>query len=73
MPTPVFALPAHLAAKAAPALTAADEHHFTAVAASIAGAVTDLETQLDAARRAGVARGSRRGRRRSSATISCGT
>ncbi|WZH51831.1 MAG: RNA polymerase recycling motor ATPase HelR [Nocardioides alkalitolerans] len=57
MPTPVFALPAHLAAKAAPALTAADEHHFTAVAASIAAAVTDLETQLDAARRAGVAQG----------------
>ena len=55
--TPVFALPAHLATKAIPALTAADERHFAAVAASTAAAVADLEAQLDVARRAGVGQG----------------
>ncbi|HEY1133483.1 MAG TPA: RNA polymerase recycling motor ATPase HelR [Nocardioides sp.] len=55
--TPVFALPDHLAATSEPALTAADERHFAAVAASIDAAVADIETQLDAARRAGVTHG----------------
>lgn len=50
--TSVFALPAHLCAKADPALTAADERHFAAVAASLEQAIADLSDQLDALRRA---------------------
>ncbi|WP_031067944.1 RNA polymerase recycling motor ATPase HelR [Streptomyces sp. NRRL WC-3742] len=50
--TSVFALPAHLSAKADPALTAADERHFAAVAASLEAAIAELSDQLDAVRRA---------------------
>ncbi|MFI6155988.1 RNA polymerase recycling motor ATPase HelR [Kitasatospora sp. NPDC051170] len=50
--TSVFALPAHLSAKADPALTAADERHFAAVAASLEQAIAELSGQLDALRRA---------------------
>ncbi|MFJ9695439.1 RNA polymerase recycling motor ATPase HelR [Kitasatospora sp. NPDC101183] len=50
--TSVFALPAHLSAKADPALTAADERHFAAVAASLEQAIAELSDQLDALRRA---------------------
>lgn len=50
--TSVFALPARLAAKADPALTAADERHFAAVAEALAQAVAEVSDQLDTLRRA---------------------
>lgn len=55
--TTVFDLPDRLAAKADPALIAADEDHFAALAESLEQAVTDLQHQLDAARRAPGGRG----------------
>lgn len=50
--TSAFALPAHLAAKADPALIADDERHFAAIAESLAESIADLSDRLDAARRA---------------------
>ncbi len=50
--TGVFDLPDHLAAKAAPALVAADEHHFAAIAESLEQSIADLSDRLDAARQA---------------------
>ncbi|MGM7421505.1 RNA polymerase recycling motor ATPase HelR [Cellulosimicrobium sp. CpK407] len=47
-----FDLPERLAAKADPALVAADERHFAAIAASLEHAVADLAQRLDTARRA---------------------
>jgi hypothetical protein len=47
-----FDLPAHLAAKADPALIADDERHFAAVARSLEESIADLTDRLDAARRA---------------------
>ena len=49
--TEVFALPDRLAAKAEPALVAADEAHFAALAASLEHAVADLTDRLADARR----------------------
>ncbi len=49
-PASPFALPDALAAKADPALVAADEAHLTAVAATIAEAVADLSARLATAR-----------------------
>lgn len=49
--TSVFALPDRLAAKADPALIAADEAHLAAVAACLAATVTDLTDRLAATRR----------------------
>ncbi|GCD39205.1 DNA helicase [Streptomyces chrestomyceticus JCM 4735] len=46
--TSVFALPARLAAKADPRLTAADERHFAAVAESLEQTVRELSDRLDA-------------------------
>ncbi|ARU54079.1 AAA family ATPase [Cellulosimicrobium cellulans] len=51
-PARVFDLPDRLAAKADPALVAADERHFAAIAASLEHSVADLSQRLDAARRA---------------------
>ncbi|UMG94233.1 hypothetical protein [Nocardioides sp. TF02-7] len=51
-PTTVFDLPEHLAAKADPALVAADERHFTRMADSLQQTLEDLTARLDAARRA---------------------
>ncbi|SDS05472.1 DNA helicase IV [Nocardioides scoriae] len=42
-----FALPAHLAAKADPALVGADEAHFAAIATSIEDSVADLTARLE--------------------------
>ncbi|WP_243057970.1 RNA polymerase recycling motor ATPase HelR [Nocardioides sp. SR21] len=50
--TSAFALPDHLTAKAEPALIAADERHFAAIADSLEHATADLTERLDAARRA---------------------
>lgn len=50
--TSAFALPDHLTAKAAPALIAADERHFAAIADSLEHATADLTERLDVARRA---------------------
>jgi len=50
--TSAFDLPARLAAKADPALVAADEEHFAAIATSLDAQVADLEERLAAARRA---------------------
>ncbi|MER7759138.1 RNA polymerase recycling motor ATPase HelR [Streptomyces sp. NPDC097619] len=49
-PTPasVFDLPGRLAAKADPALIAADERHFAAIGAALEAAVTELSDRLDA-------------------------
>ncbi|GAA1666473.1 RNA polymerase recycling motor ATPase HelR [Glycomyces endophyticus] len=47
-----FDLPERLAAKADPALIAADERHFAAIAASLETSIADLSDQLAAARRA---------------------
>src|SRR3954453_5023055 len=47
-----FALPGHLAAKADPALIAADERHFAAIAESLQQSIADLTERLDAERRA---------------------
>ena len=50
--TSVFHLPAHLAAKADPALISDDEHHFAAVVAAVDAAIADLEDRLAEQRRA---------------------
>ncbi|MEF3117173.1 RNA polymerase recycling motor ATPase HelR [Streptomyces chrestomyceticus] len=50
--TSVFALPARLAAKADPRLTAADERHFAAVAESLEQTERELSDRLDAALKA---------------------
>ncbi|ADP79454.1 RNA polymerase recycling motor ATPase HelR [Pseudofrankia inefficax] len=50
--TSAFDLPAHLAAKADPALIAGDEQHFVAIADSLAESIADLSDRLDAERRA---------------------
>ncbi|MFI9324585.1 RNA polymerase recycling motor ATPase HelR [Kitasatospora aureofaciens] len=50
--TSAFDLPERLSAKASPALIAADERHFAAVAESLEQAIAELSGQLDAARRA---------------------
>jgi hypothetical protein len=52
MTSTAFDLPAHLAAKADPALVADDERHFAAIASTLEHTVTDLTGRLDAARRA---------------------
>ncbi|MEU0782747.1 RNA polymerase recycling motor ATPase HelR [Streptomyces sp. NPDC006173] len=49
--TSAFALPEHLAPKADPALIAADERHFAAVAESLDQAIHELSDRLDALRR----------------------
>ncbi|PRY48531.1 DNA helicase IV [Geodermatophilus tzadiensis] len=51
-PAGAFDLPAHLAAKADPALVARDEEHFAAVAESLRQTITDLSDRLAAERRA---------------------
>ncbi|RST12906.1 AAA family ATPase [Streptomyces sp. WAC05374] len=48
----MFALPERLAAKADPALIAADERHFAAIAESLEEAIAELSDRLDAERRA---------------------
>jgi DNA helicase IV len=50
--SPVFDLPDHLSTKADPALTAADETHFAALAESLEKTLAELSDRLDAARRA---------------------
>jgi hypothetical protein len=50
--THAFALPDRLAHKADPALVAADEAHFAAIAETLEQTVADLSDRLDAARRA---------------------
>ena len=52
LPTSAFALPDHLAAKAGPALIAADDQHFAEIADSLRRSIADLTERLDAARRA---------------------
>jgi hypothetical protein len=49
--TSAFALPAHLVAKADPALIADDEQHFAAIAQSLEQSIAELSDRLDAARR----------------------
>ncbi len=50
--TSAFDLPAHLAAKADPALIAADEQHFAAIAESLEQSIDELSGRLDAERKA---------------------
>lgn len=50
--SPAFALPERLAAKAEPALTGADEQHFTAIRTSLTQQVDDLSDRLDVLRAA---------------------
>lgn len=50
--TSAFDLPDHLAAKGDPAMIAADEEHFAAIAESLERSLADLSDRLDAARRA---------------------
>jgi hypothetical protein len=50
--TSAFDLPDHLALKADPALIAADERHFAAIAESLGQSVAELSGRLDAERRA---------------------
>ena len=52
MTTSAFDLPGRLSAKAVPALIAADEQHFAAIAESLERSITDLSGRLDAERRA---------------------
>src|SRR3954468_12678132 len=52
LPTSAFALPDNLSAKADPALIAADEQHFAAIAESLQQSIADLTDRLDAERRA---------------------
>jgi hypothetical protein len=52
-----FALPERLAAKAAPALIAADEEHFAGMARSLAQSIAELSERLDAERRAPAGKG----------------
>ncbi|HXP56066.1 MAG TPA: AAA family ATPase, partial [Streptosporangiaceae bacterium] len=47
-----FDLPAHLAAKADPALIAGDERHFAAIAETLAGTIADLARRLETELRA---------------------
>ncbi|GIE32469.1 DNA helicase [Actinoplanes italicus] len=55
--TSVFDLPERLAAKADPALIAADDEHFTTIAGSLERSIADLTASLDAERRAPAGRG----------------
>jgi DNA helicase IV len=55
--TSAFDLPDHLAAKAEPALIAADERHFAAIAASLEQSIADLSGRLDIERRAAAGKG----------------
>ncbi|WP_093616268.1 RNA polymerase recycling motor ATPase HelR [Actinoplanes philippinensis] len=55
--TSAFALPERLAAKAAPALIAADEQHFAGMAAGLARSIAELSERLDAERRAPAGKG----------------
>ena len=50
--TDAFDLPAHLTHKSAPALVAADEVHFAAIARSLEHTITELSDRLDTVRRA---------------------
>jgi DNA helicase IV len=50
--TSAFDLPAHLAAKADPALIAGDERHFAAIAESLEQSIAALSDRLDAERKA---------------------
>ncbi len=50
--TSAFDLPDHLAAKADPALTAGDEQHFAAIAASLEQSINDLSDRLEVERKA---------------------
>ncbi|UBU14018.1 RNA polymerase recycling motor ATPase HelR [Nonomuraea gerenzanensis] len=50
--TSAFDLPAHLAAKADPALIARDERHFAAIEESLTQAIAELSERLDAERKA---------------------
>ncbi len=50
--TSAFDLPDHLGPKADPALVADDEHHFAAIAESLARSIADLSDRLDIQRRA---------------------
>lgn len=52
MATSAFNLPENLAAKADPALIAADERHFAAIAQSLQRSIAELSERLDTARRA---------------------
>jgi DNA helicase IV len=52
LPTSAFALPDHLSTKAHPALIAADEKHFAAIAESLAHSIAELTERLDAERKA---------------------
>ncbi|MFF5288555.1 RNA polymerase recycling motor ATPase HelR [Paractinoplanes globisporus] len=52
MSTSVFELPERLAAKGDPALIAADERHFAAIAASLEQSIAELSERLDAERKA---------------------
>ncbi|WP_145502402.1 RNA polymerase recycling motor ATPase HelR [Streptomyces sp. CFMR 7] len=52
MPPSAFRLPDHLSPKADPALIAADEEHFAAVARTLEESVAELTARLDAERRA---------------------
>ncbi|MFR9791413.1 RNA polymerase recycling motor ATPase HelR [Streptomyces sp. MB22_4] len=50
--TSAFDLPSRLSQKAAPALIAADEHHFTAIARCLERTIAEVSDQLDTERRA---------------------
>lgn len=52
LPSSTFTLPDTLAAKADPALIAADEQHFAAIGASLSRSIAELADRLDAERRA---------------------
>jgi len=52
LPTSAFLLPGHLYPKAGPALIAADEQHFAAIARTLEESVAELTDRLDAERRA---------------------
>lgn len=51
LPTSIFTLPDHLRSKADPALIAADEQQFSAIADCLAQRVADLSARLAARRR----------------------
>jgi hypothetical protein len=55
--TSAFDLPERLAAKADPALIAADDEHFTIIAGSLERSIADLTARLDAERRAPAGKG----------------
>jgi DNA helicase IV len=50
--TSAFDLPAHLEAKADPALIRADEEHFSLIARALAGSIADLSERLEVERKA---------------------